>query len=112
MVGMDVEPKRATTRVLESIKQDVLPQLRADFPGITWSFQGTQAEMRESTQALRGGFVLAIGVIYALLAIAFGSYVQPLIVMVIFATSIILLLVPSLYMILEDIVSLAKSARS
>ncbi len=81
-VGMDVEPARAVGRVLESIQQEVLPQLRADFPGITWSFQGSQAEMRESTQALWGGFALAMAVIYALLAIAFGSYVQPLIVMI------------------------------
>ena len=80
-VGMDVEPKRATTRVLAMIKSEVLPQLRSDFPGLTWSFQGSQAEMRESTQALWGGFALAMGVIYALLAIAFGSYLQPLIVM-------------------------------
>ncbi len=80
-VGMDVEPKRAITRVLESIKHEVLPRLRADFPGITWSFQGSQAEMRESTRALWGGFALAMGVVYALLAVAFGSYVQPLIVM-------------------------------
>ena len=80
-VGMDVEPKNATTRVLESLKAEVLPQLRADFPGITWSFEGSQAELRESTQVLWGGFALAMLVIYALLAIAFGSYLQPLIVM-------------------------------
>ncbi|MDR8393188.1 efflux RND transporter permease subunit [Aliifodinibius sp. S!AR15-10] len=80
-VGMDAEPANAVTRVLESIQQEVLPQLRADFPGITWSFEGSQAEMRESTQALWGGFALAMVVIYALLAIAFNSYIQPLIVM-------------------------------
>jgi multidrug efflux pump subunit AcrB len=79
--SMDVEPKRAMSRVLESIKREELPQLRADYPGLTWTFRGTQAEMRESTQALWGGFTLAMAVIYALLAIAFGSYVQPLIVM-------------------------------
>ena len=80
-VGMDVEPKNATTRVLESLQNEVLPQLRADYPGITWSFEGSQAEMRESTQALWGGFALAMLVIYALLAVAFTSYAQPLIVM-------------------------------
>lgn len=80
-VGMDVEPKRATTRVLQSIQQEILPGLRADYPGITWKFQGSQAEMRESIQVLWGGFALALGVIYALLAIAFHSYIQPLIVM-------------------------------
>jgi multidrug efflux pump subunit AcrB len=80
-VGTDVEPKNATTRVLRAVNSEVLPQLRADFPGITWSFEGAQAELRESTAALWGGFGLAMFVIYTLLAIAFGSYVQPLIVM-------------------------------
>lgn len=80
-VGMDVEPKNAVNRVLESIKTEVLPQLRADFPGITWSFEGSQAEMRESTDALWGGFILAMLIIYALLAIAFSNYLQPIIVM-------------------------------
>ena len=80
-VGMDVEPKRATTRVLESIQTDILPQLRADYPGITWTFQGSQAEMRESTSALWGGFILAMAIVFGLLAIAFNSYTQPLIVM-------------------------------
>lgn len=80
-VGMDAEPANAVTRVLESIQTEVLPQLRTDFPGITWGFEGSQAEMRESTQALWSSFLLAMIVIYALLAIAFGSYVQPLIVM-------------------------------
>jgi len=80
-VGMDVEPKNAVSRVRESIAAEVLPQLRADFPGITWSFEGSQAEMRESTQALWGGFGMAMLIIYALLAIAFRNYLQPLIVM-------------------------------
>jgi hypothetical protein len=43
--------------------EKVLPQLRADFQGITWSFEGTQAEMRESIQALWGGFARAMLVI-------------------------------------------------
>jgi len=80
-VSMDAQPANAVTRVLESIRQDVLPQLRADLPGITWSLEGSQADMRESTRVLWGGFALAMLVIYALLAVAFGSYLQPLIVM-------------------------------
>ena len=80
-VGMDVEPANAVSRVLASIQQEVLPQLRADFPGITWSFEGSQAEMRESTSALWGGFAMAMLIMYALLAIAFRNYLQPLIVM-------------------------------
>jgi multidrug efflux pump subunit AcrB len=80
-VGMDVEPSNAVTRVLASIRGEVLPQLRADFPGITWSFEGSQADMRESTDILWAGFSMAMVLIYVLLAIAFGSYTQPLVVM-------------------------------
>ncbi|MBC7191434.1 efflux RND transporter permease subunit [Marinobacter sp.] len=80
-VGTDVQPKSATRQVLDVIQVDLLPQLRADFPGLTWTFQGSQADLRESTSALWGGFALAMGVIYALLAVAFGSYLQPLVVM-------------------------------
>jgi multidrug efflux pump subunit AcrB len=81
-VSLDVEPKREVSRVVEAIGAETLPQLRADFPGLTWSFEGSQAEMRDSTSALWGGFGLALAVMYALLAIAFSSYLQPLIVMV------------------------------
>ncbi len=80
-VGMDVEPANAVSRVVASVESDVLPQLRADFPGITWSFEGSQADMRESTETLWAGFSIAMLLIYTLLAVAFGSYTQPLVVM-------------------------------
>jgi multidrug efflux pump subunit AcrB len=78
---MDVEPKRAVSRVIEAINVDELPELRSQYPGLTWTFEGRQAEMRESTAALWGGFALAMAAVYALLAIAFSSYLQPIIVM-------------------------------
>ena len=80
-VGMDVEPANTVGRVIESVQNETLPQLRADFPGLTWSFEGSQADMRESTNTLKAGFAIAMLLIYALLAIAFSSYIQPLIVM-------------------------------
>jgi multidrug efflux pump subunit AcrB len=80
-VGMDVEPKSAIGRVIATIRDEELPALRSDHPGLTWSFEGSQADMRESTRALWGGFAIALVVIYALLAVAFGSYSQPLVVM-------------------------------
>ncbi|SMO31830.1 efflux RND transporter permease subunit [Gracilimonas mengyeensis] len=80
-VGMDSEPASAVGQVLEAIQTEVLPELREEYPGLTWSFEGSQADMRESTQALWGGFFLALLVIYALLAVAFNSYLQPMIVM-------------------------------
>ncbi|KLU07449.1 Acriflavin resistance protein [Rhodopirellula islandica] len=81
-VSMDVEPKRAATQVIEALRASELPRLREDFPGITWSFEGSDAEMRQATASLWGSFGLALAVIYSLLAIAFRGYVQPLIVLV------------------------------
>jgi len=81
-VSMDVEPKRAVTQVIEALRNEELPQLRKDFPGITWSFEGSDAEMRQATASLWGSFGLALAVIYSLLAIAFRGYIQPLIVLV------------------------------
>jgi multidrug efflux pump subunit AcrB len=81
-VSMDIEPKRAVTRVIESLKNEELPQLRKDYPGITWTFEGGNAEMRRATASLWGSFGLALAVIYSLLAIAFRGYIQPLIVLI------------------------------
>ena len=80
-VGMDVEPANTVTQVLDAVQNDVLPQLRSDYPGLTWTFEGSQADMRESTATLWSGFSMAMLLIYALLATAFSSYTQPLIVM-------------------------------
>ena len=80
-VSMDIEPKRAITQIMAALDDDVLPSLRADYPGITWTFEGSEADMRESSSALWSGFGIALVLIYALLAVAFGSYVQPLIVL-------------------------------
>ena len=81
-VSMDAEPAGAVTQVMEALRTKELPQLREDFPGITWSFEGSNAEMRQATEALWGYFGLALAVIYSLLAIAFRGYIQPLIVLV------------------------------
>ena len=80
-VGMDAEPPGAVNRVIQSLNEDVLPRLRSEFPGLTWSYEGSQAEMREAVGSLWGAFVLALLVIYGLLAVALGSYIQPFIVM-------------------------------
>ena len=81
-VSMDVEPQRAVTQVIQALRNEALPQLRRDYPGITWSFEGSDAEMRQATASLWGTFGLALAVIYSLLAIAFRGYIQPLIVLV------------------------------
>ncbi len=80
-VGMDAEPASAVTQILASLNESELPRLKSDYPGISWSFEGGQSDMRESTASLTGGFALAMMLIYALLAVAFSNYLQPIIVL-------------------------------
>ena len=64
--------------VLES---SILPELVMRNAGLSYAFGGERQEQVESFGALGGGFALALLAIYALLAIPFGSYTKPLIIM-------------------------------
>jgi len=69
---------------LESIKKilnaTVIPELGRQFPDVSISFEGESRDQAESLATLVKGFVLALFVIYALMAVPFRSYIQPLIV--------------------------------
>ena len=80
-VTSGVEPFDQTSVVQASLEASVLPSLIEDYPGLSYSFEGFQADIKEGMSALIGGFVLAMIISYALLAIPFKSYAQPLVVM-------------------------------
>ncbi len=80
-VTSGVEPFDQTSVVQASLEASVLPSLVEDYPGLSYSFEGFQADIKESMSALIGGFALAMIISYALLAIPFKSYAQPLVVM-------------------------------
>jgi multidrug efflux pump subunit AcrB len=69
------------TEILADVTQNVLPPLLADHPGLSYSLEGEQRDQQEALASLRNGFLLALIVIFALLAIPFKSYIQPLLVM-------------------------------
>ncbi len=80
-VTSGVEPFEKTSVVQTSLEESVLPSLVEDYPGLSYSFEGFQADISESLNALVMGLGLALLVCYALLTMPFKSYVQPLIVM-------------------------------
>jgi len=80
-VTADVVPIGDTSKIIATLNSDVLPQLAREFPGLGYSYQGRQADLRESMQKLVATFVLVLLAIYAMLAIPFRSYIQPAIVM-------------------------------
>jgi multidrug efflux pump subunit AcrB len=81
-VGANVVPFTQTNQVVAALKADTLPQLARDFPGLTYSFRGRQEETSESAHSLAASLVVTMVVLYAMLAIPFRSYTQPILVMV------------------------------
>jgi multidrug efflux pump subunit AcrB len=82
-VSADVSPRSKAGEVISdlTLPDSILPKLQSHYPGLTYSFEGHQADMRESVGSLQVTFILALLIIYAMLAIPFNSYTQPLIVM-------------------------------
>jgi len=80
-VTADVDPPREAENLLTTLQAGVLPDLMRDYPGLGYSFEGKQADMAESMQALKKGFYLAMLAVYVILAVPLRSYVQSAIIM-------------------------------
>ncbi len=80
-VTANVQPTKDTNLVLDKLKTDVLPALLRDYPGLSYTFEGRQADMRDALQSFLYSSTLALILIYVLLAVPFRSYLQPAIVM-------------------------------
>lgn len=68
-------------KIKGALSSGPLEELCLKYPGLSAAFEGENKRQAESIEALRIGMMFALIVIYGLLAIPFGSYVQPVIVM-------------------------------
>jgi multidrug efflux pump subunit AcrB len=80
-VTSDVTPRSRANEVIADLQATALADFRARHDGLRVGFEGHQADMRESLGSLKLTFALAMLAVYAMLAIPFRSYSQPLIVM-------------------------------
>ena len=81
-VTSDVRDDVPPGRIVGALTADVLPALIQRYPGLTFSLEGDQREQAESMEALQLGMKFSVGIIFALLAIVFRSYIQPIVVIV------------------------------
>ncbi|MEE9321585.1 MAG: efflux RND transporter permease subunit [Granulosicoccus sp.] len=75
-----------TTADIEGIKNGLAnyaQELETNYPNIRLTLEGEAREQRESFASLRQGLLFVLLAIYALLAIPFRSYIQPLMVMIV-----------------------------
>ncbi len=80
-VSADVRPRSQAVQVTEVLNTEIIPKLTARYPGLSFSYQGRQADRTESIQSLLQGLLIALVIIYAMLAIPLNSYIQPMIIM-------------------------------
>ncbi|MBW2422355.1 MAG: efflux RND transporter permease subunit, partial [Deltaproteobacteria bacterium] len=81
-VTADIADEGANANEINArIRQGELPQLLADVPGLSYRLGGEQERQAETMGALGLGFMLALIVMFSMLAVVFRSYAQPLLVM-------------------------------
>ncbi|MCP3961091.1 MAG: efflux RND transporter permease subunit [bacterium] len=82
-VTADVEAGVANAnKVVASVREKEYPRLLEAYPGLKFELDGEQEDQMEAMSSLGFGFLYALFAIYALLAIPFKSYAQPVIIMV------------------------------
>ncbi len=82
-VGAEIIPEENIPAVAQTVRNYLVPELEGRYPGIKVVFGGDQEEIADSVSRLELGTGFALSGIYILLAIAFRSYSQPLIIMAI-----------------------------
>jgi len=81
-VTADIDVSLANANeVIANLETTFLSTLTKDYPGVFFTWEGEQREQQETIEGMLSGYPLALLIIYALLAVPFRSYLQPLIVM-------------------------------
>ena len=81
-VTADVDPGVTNARAINGVLTgSFLPGLVEEHPGLSWTLEGANEEQQESLRSLLLGLGVAVIAVYTLLAGQFGSYLQPLIVL-------------------------------
>jgi len=84
IVTVRADVNRAVTTpeaVIDSLAQDALPTVLAEYRGISYALSGEQQERNESFGGLFNLFPIALLIMFAVLAIPLKSYLQPFIIM-------------------------------
>ncbi|WFE72911.1 efflux RND transporter permease subunit [Halomonas sp. M1] len=80
-VTADTEGDESINQVLATLQEDVFPTLSNTWPGLEVSMGGRQQDTADNLATLRTAMWLMLAALYALLAIPFKSYLQPLLVL-------------------------------
>mgnify|MGYP003313300909 FL=1 len=70
-----------TGQVKRSLEEELLPQLIAKYPQLQYTFEGSHRAQTNTMAGIKQGGIVALVLIFSLLALQFRSYLQPFIIM-------------------------------
>jgi len=82
-VTADVDKQTANIEGIKAQLQQFADEQLGQYPEISISLEGEAREQRDSFGSLRSGLWFVLAIVYALLAIPFRSYLQPILVMLV-----------------------------
>ncbi len=68
-------------QVIDALEERFLPDLMVRYPGVSYAFEGDEADFAESMEGLAKGFGVIMFVMYGMLAIPLKSYWKPVIIL-------------------------------
>ena len=81
-VSASVDPERASPGgLIAEAEARMIPAVRERFPGLGFEVVGSAGDQQETMAALRGHLVLALILVYVLLAVPLSSWAQPFVIM-------------------------------
>ena len=81
MIFYDRDSSTSQSKVVKEVREKILPELSAKYPGITSELEGNTQDEADAMVDLSMAAVFALFCIYGLMAVPLKSYSQPLIIM-------------------------------
>ncbi len=81
-VSSDLDPDRVEPQqIIKTMSEEFIPELLSRYPGVKYGLEGSSQDQAEFMGKIMMALVVALFLIYALIAIPLRSYAQPLIIM-------------------------------
>ena len=81
-VSSDLDPDRVEPQqIVSTMSEDFIPELLSRYPGVKYGLEGSSQDQVEFMSKIFMALIIAMFLIYALIAIPLHSYTQPLIIM-------------------------------
>ena len=81
-VSSDLDPEQVEPQeIIRTMSEEYIPELLARYPGVKYGLEGSSQDQADFMKKIVMALVVALFLIYALIAIPLHSYAQPLIIM-------------------------------